>query len=116
MEMLIQYKEASCFAAGIIFAVVVAILSKFFTNTVWPLLNNNEFARWAIFSVQVGIQIFLLQQWIYGYNAMYDPYNPYNEYVFLPLVVNIPLFFVNILFGVGVIAWMAHIQEATKPR
>lgn len=105
-DFIVQHREATCFAAGVIFAIVVAILANFLTSKVWPTISGNAFGKWTIFACQVGFEIFLLQQWIHGYNAMYEADNPYNRYVLMPLIVTVPLFFVNILLGIGVIVWL----------
>ena len=99
-DFLVEYREAGCFLAGIVFAIVVAIVAKFFVNSVWPVVMGNAFAKWTIFTSQIGLEVFLLQQWIYGYNW------PDSPSFVTPLIITVPLFFANIFMAIGVIAWM----------
>ncbi len=85
-----------------------------FWGRVWFVLKSlfsSPYFCGLLFACEVGFQLFLLQQWIFEYNAMYSSENPYNKYAYFPLTLTIPLFFTNIGFGTAIIVRWNQIKK-----
>jgi hypothetical protein len=93
----------TCLLTGFIFGAILPMLLSLLFESIWRGLSaffSNSYLVFTLFAVQVGFQLFLLQQWIFSYNKITSPGGPYDHLAYLPLTVVLPLFFFNILAGI----------------
>jgi hypothetical protein len=75
---------------------------------------NNDYAVWMIICSQVGFEIFLLQQWIFVYNAVTSPGCCWDRYAYWPLTAVIPLFVANLFVAAATIGREADLCNGKK--
>ena len=75
---------------------------------------SNAYFVFMFFAFQLGLEIFLLQQWIFGYNIANGGGGAYDSLAYLPLTVTIPAFFANIVVFVGMCLRFGEILENEK--
>lgn len=125
-EYFVQNRELAiaCLVAGTVFGVILPLILnrlKAAWDAVWngftgvlSFVFSTSYGCWLVMSLQFALEIFLLQQWIFGYNHANGGGGFYDSYAYLPLTVTIPAFFGNIAFFVATGCRLAETTEKEK--
>ena len=110
----------ACLVAGLVFGLIMPMI--------WTLIRqvfesigrglkvcfSNAYFVFMFFAFQLGLEVFLLQQWIFGYNLANGGGGYYDQLTYLPLTVVIPAFFANIVVFVGMCIRFGEIIDEKK--
>ena len=101
------------FVFGAILPMILTLLRQVFCSVGSGLhaCFSNAYFIFMFFAFQLGLEIFLLQQWIFGYNAVNGQVGAYSDMAHLPLPVTIPLFFVNIVVFIGMMFRFGEVDK-----
>ena len=105
---------------GVVFGVILPVLlgkARDVLATVFDFVGNHlsEIFSRAVYCcvlmcMQIGFEVFLLQQWIFTWNALNYPGGVYDPYAYLPLTVTIPVFVLNFFLFIVMSARLEHLK------
>lgn len=82
-------------------------------STLRSLFKNGYFV-WMILCLQIFLQIFLIQQWMFVYHTDTGAGGHWEKYAYLPLTVVVPGFFANIFVGIATINRCLEIDKGIR--
>lgn len=121
-EYLQEHREViiASLVVGVIFGVILPVLlgkARDVLATVFDFAGNRLsviFGRLVyclvMMCMQIGFEVFLLQQWIFTWNALNYPGGAYDQYAYLPLTVVIPVFVLNFFLFVVMAFRLEHLE------
>ena len=114
---LILFWTAVGVALGIILPLVfsrvkslVASVFQFVGDSLAWAFSKSYFV-WVFGAFQIGLEVFLLQQWIFGWNLVNYPGGIYDEYCYIPLTVSIPGFVFNFFAFWATVGRLAELDK-----